>query len=83
MHLDTYVRAYQAPGAVRGAMADYRANAEDVAQDIADADMPKVWAEMATNLVTHAIPQSGHLPQEEPPEVVTRLLMDFLKTWRG
>ena len=32
---DTYVRAYQAPGAVRGAMADYRANAEDVAQDIA------------------------------------------------
>ena len=34
---DTYVRAYQAPGAVRGAMADYRANAEDIAQDEADA----------------------------------------------
>lgn len=36
---DTYVRAYQAPGAVRGAMADYRANAEDVAQDLEDADI--------------------------------------------
>lgn len=34
---DTYLRAYRAPGAVRGAMADYRANAEDVAQDRADA----------------------------------------------
>ncbi|MBO9723949.1 MAG: alpha/beta hydrolase [Novosphingobium sp.] len=34
---DTYVRAYRAPGAVRGAMADYRANAEDVAQDREDA----------------------------------------------
>ncbi|QEL22049.1 alpha/beta hydrolase [Bosea sp. F3-2] len=36
---DTYVRAYQAPGAVRGAMSDYRANAEDIAQDLADADV--------------------------------------------
>jgi haloacetate dehalogenase len=103
---DTYVRAYQAPGAVRGAMADYRANAEDVAQDIADAevkiacpvmslwgadfyavgkmfDMPKVWGELASNLVTHAIPQCGHLPQEEQPEVVTHLLVDFLKQWKG
>ena len=35
---DTYVKAYQAPGAVRGAMADYRANATDVAQDEEDAD---------------------------------------------
>jgi haloacetate dehalogenase len=38
---DSYMRAYQAPGAARGAMADYRANAEDGAedgaQDIADA----------------------------------------------
>jgi haloacetate dehalogenase len=34
---DTYVQAYQAPGAVRGAMNDYRANAADVAQDVADA----------------------------------------------
>ena len=87
-------------------MADYRANAEDVAQDIVDADvmiacpvmslwgaefyavgklfdMPKVWGEMATNLVTHAIPQAGHLPQEEKPEIVNRLLADFLGGWRG
>jgi hypothetical protein len=35
---DTYVRAYKHPGAVRGAMSDYRANAEDINQDLADAD---------------------------------------------
>ena len=35
---DTYVRAYSAPGAIRGAMSDYRANAEDVAQDQVDAE---------------------------------------------
>lgn len=36
---DTYVAAYRAPGAVRGAMADYRANAEDNAQDLVDAEV--------------------------------------------
>ncbi|WP_249225542.1 alpha/beta fold hydrolase [Tardiphaga alba] len=35
---DTYVKAYRGPGAVRGAMADYRANSEDVAQDQVDAE---------------------------------------------
>jgi haloacetate dehalogenase len=35
---DTYVNAYRRPGAVRGALADYRANAGDVAQDQVDAD---------------------------------------------
>ncbi len=101
---DTYVRAYQAPGAVRGAMADYRANAQDIAQDLADAevkigcpvmalwgndfhavgrlfDMAKVWAEMADDLVAYPIEKCGHLPQEEQPEIVNRLLLDFLKGW--
>ena len=36
---DTYVRAYRNPGAVRGAMSDYRANLEDNAQDAVDADV--------------------------------------------
>ncbi|MET0320542.1 MAG: alpha/beta hydrolase [Duganella sp.] len=36
---DTYVEAYRRPGAVRGAMADYRATPEDVAQDKVDADI--------------------------------------------
>ncbi|WP_263262943.1 alpha/beta hydrolase [Pseudomonas sp. RIT-PI-S] len=103
---DTYVRTYKAPGAVRGAMADYRANAVDVAQDQEDAqvkiacpvmalwgadfhavgklfDMAKVWAEMAENLEAHPIENSGHLPQEEQPEVVNELLLKFLQTWRG
>jgi haloacetate dehalogenase len=35
---DTYVRAYRGPGAVRGAIADYRANSEDNAQDQVDAE---------------------------------------------
>jgi len=35
---DTYVSAYRAPGAIRGAMSDYRANADDVAQDQVDAE---------------------------------------------
>ncbi|MDQ2801728.1 MAG: alpha/beta hydrolase [Pseudomonadota bacterium] len=34
----TYVRSYRRPGAVRGAMSDYRAGKEDVAQDKEDAD---------------------------------------------
>jgi pimeloyl-ACP methyl ester carboxylesterase len=36
---ETYVKAYRAPGAIRGAMEDYRANASDVAQDNADASV--------------------------------------------
>jgi haloacetate dehalogenase len=103
---DTYVRAYRAPGAVRGAMADYRANADDVAQDLEDAetkigcptlalwgadfgavgkmfDMPKVWAEMASDLRAEAIPLCGHLPHEERPEAVNRLLLEFLQGWAG
>jgi haloacetate dehalogenase len=35
---DTYVQAYRRPGALRGAMSDYRAIGEDVAQDKVDAD---------------------------------------------
>jgi haloacetate dehalogenase len=103
---ETYVKAYRAPGAIRGAMEDYRANASDVAQDNADAsvkiacpvmllrgrdfklvgemfDMPRVWAAMASNLVTHAIPECGHLPHEEKPEEINRLLIDFLAGWKG
>jgi haloacetate dehalogenase len=34
--IGAYVRAYQKPGAVRGAMSDYRAGREDVAQDKED-----------------------------------------------
>ena len=91
---------------MRGAFADYRANAADVAQDSIDADktivcptlslwgadfypvgqmfdMPTVWAEMAANLKTAEIPQCGHLPQEEQPEIVNKLLMDFLDGWVG
>ena len=31
--LETYVKAYRSPSAIRGAMEDYRANASDLAQD--------------------------------------------------
>jgi haloacetate dehalogenase len=103
---ETYVKAYRRPGAIRGAMADYRANAEDNAQDRLDAavkigcpvmalwgadfyavagmfDMVAVWKEMADNLQTFSIPQCGHLPQEEQPEIVNKLLAEFLSGWSG
>ncbi len=102
----TYIEAYSAPGAVRGALSDYRANSVDVAQDLVDADtkidvptlslwgaefdgvgkmfdMAAVWSEMASDLRTHAIPNAGHLVQEEQPEIVNRLLVDFLRGWNG
>jgi hypothetical protein len=44
---------------------------------------PKVWRELVSNLVTHAIPQCGNLRQKEQPEAVTRLLVDFLESWKG
>lgn len=103
---ETYVKAYKRPGAVRGAMADYRANAEDVAQDLVDADtkiacptmalwgedfyavggmfdMKAVWESMATDLRAEPIARCGHLPQEEQPERVNELLVDFLRGWTG
>jgi pimeloyl-ACP methyl ester carboxylesterase len=103
---DTYVEAYRRPGALRGAMSDYRAIAEDVAQDQVDADikiacptlalwgedfhavgkmfdMKKVWEEMASNLSVAPIPQAGHLPQEEQPELVNAALLKFLHGWQG
>jgi haloacetate dehalogenase len=103
---DHYLTAYRAPGAVRGAMADYRASAEDIAQDLADEDrkiacpvlslwgadfgavgklfdMASVWAEMASDLRAVPIEQCGHLPHEEQPAVVNRLLTEFLQGWNG
>ena len=87
-------------------MADYRANAEDNAQDTEDAeiriacpvlslwggdfgavgqtfDMTSIWAEMASDVRAVPIEQCGHLPHEEQPEVVNRLLTDFLEGWNG
>lgn len=103
---NTYVEAYRRPGALRGAMSDYRAIGEDVAQDQVDADikiacptlalwgedfhavgkmfdMKKVWEEMASDLSVAPIPQAGHLPQEEQPELVNAALLKFLQGWQG
>ena len=103
---ETYVKAYSAPGAVRGAMSDYRASGEDIAHDLEDADrkiqcpvlslwgedfgavgrlfdMKAIWSEMAENLSVAPIRNCGHLPQEEQPAVVSKLLLDFLKGWDG
>lgn len=102
----TYVAAYRRPGALRGAMSDYRAIGEDVEQDKVDADvkiacptlslwgadfhavgkmfdMAAIWAEMASDLRTFAVPQAGHLPQEEQPEIVNAQLLAFLDGWQG
>jgi haloacetate dehalogenase len=46
-------------------------------------DMASVWQEMAGNLRAEAIEQCGHLPHEEQPERVNRLLLEFLEGWQG
>jgi haloacetate dehalogenase len=45
-------------------------------------DVPAVWSEMAETLRAVSIPQCGHLPHEERPEVVNALLVEFLDRWR-
>ena len=42
-----------------------------------------IWSEMAENLSVAPIRNCGHLPQEEQPEVVNKLLLDFLRGWNG
>jgi len=44
---------------------------------------PRGLEETARSFVTHPISQCSQLPQQEQPEVVTRLLVDFLKNWKG
>jgi haloacetate dehalogenase len=100
-----YVRAYQQPGAVMGACNDYRAGAEDVAQDTEDQDVKlgcpvlalwgadfewvgraydvaAIWADIAPDLRTVAIPDCWHLPQEERPDEVNTHLLSFLSEAR-
>jgi len=48
---------------------------------LASFDMQSVWAEMADNLRAYGIDECGHLPQEEQPEKVNALLLDFLAGW--
>ncbi len=45
--------------------------------------MKAIWSEMAENLCVAPIRNCGHLPQEEQPEVVNKLLLDFLRGWNG
>jgi hypothetical protein len=42
-------------------------------------DMDPVWAEMASDLRAVLIEQCGHLPHEEEPEVINRLLVNLLE----
>ncbi|QKC98334.1 alpha/beta fold hydrolase [Mesorhizobium sp. NZP2298] len=46
-------------------------------------DMNQVWNAMALNMRGVAIPQCGHLPHEEQPEIVNRELIEFLSGWTG
>ena len=46
-------------------------------------DAPAVWAEMASDLRTFAVPHCGHLPPEEQPEIVNAQLIDFLRGRAG
>ncbi len=46
-------------------------------------DFREVWSKMAVHMEYFSIPQCGHLPHEEKPDVVTRELLRFLGSWRG
>ena len=101
-----YVEAYSQPGGLRGALDDYRAAKQDVAQDEEDKDFliecptlvlwgedfesggkmwdfHSIWREMAKDPTFVPIPQCGHLPHEEKPEVVNKELLNFLEPWTG
>jgi haloacetate dehalogenase len=42
-----------------------------------------VWRSMAENVRGVGIPQCGHLPQEEKPDIVNEELLSFLQGWIG
>jgi Predicted hydrolases or acyltransferases (alpha/beta hydrolase superfamily) len=46
-------------------------------------DVAEVWRGMASDLRAVAIPECGHLCQEERPDVVNAELLAFLDSWNG
>lgn len=44
-------------------------------------DFREVWSKMAAHMEYFSIPQCGHLPHEERPDVVTQELLRFLQGW--
>jgi haloacetate dehalogenase len=46
-------------------------------------DFREIWSEMATRPEFVSVPQCGHLPHEERPEMVTEALLRFLEDWKG
>ena len=44
-------------------------------------DFREVWSKEATDVRYVSIPQCGHLPHEERPDVVNRELLSFLEPW--
>jgi pimeloyl-ACP methyl ester carboxylesterase len=46
-------------------------------------DVLEVWKSMAKNIRGIAIPNCGHLPAEEQPEIVNKELIAFLDGWKG
>lgn len=46
-------------------------------------DFREVWTGMATRPEFVSVPQCGHLPHEERPEVVNAALLRFLEGWAG
>jgi haloacetate dehalogenase len=43
----------------------------------------EIWSEMAKNVSFVSIPQCGHLPHEEKPDIVNRELLKFLEPWHA
>jgi len=89
-----YVRAYSAPGAIRGACSDYRAGTQISCPTLAlwgedfelvgkMWDVEGIWRAMAADISFAPIPRCGHLPHEERPDLVNQSLLDFLQPWKA
>ncbi len=46
-------------------------------------DFREIWHKMTKDVEFVSIPQCGHLPHEERPNVVNDALLKFLEPWRG
>eukprot|EP01050_Picozoa_sp_SAG11_P016420 SAG11_NODE_2241_length_3644_cov_4.619182_2_plen_274_part_00 len=46
-------------------------------------DVEAVWKSMGRQVKAVPLPECGHLPQEEQPELVNAELLEFLQDWRG
>jgi haloacetate dehalogenase len=46
-------------------------------------DFREVWSHYSNSLEFLSLPECGHLPHEERPDLVNQALLTFLAPWKG